>query len=243
MYQGQSVTIPIAIPGSLDPDAGKTGFDQNLLAGIPLPYGSRLVLWVPTIFNVVGNFINVQPYRYSIVWRMRNLRDFRVNRAAYHFPQQTLGENNEFVIPAAAEGMVFETTPMTSSAGPKPPALFDTKRSAIHEFAIEQFNFNSAVPIPPLAPSGVSGSYQQGLSGAAVGSNNSVTFNQLQFDAMGDEFMVLVSRDSDVGGLSSTWDFSSNTQDAGFSRFFGTDNGQRNPIASLGIYVLTGSNP
>lgn len=241
VYQGQPVDIPIAIPGTLDRDAGNTGFDPNLLAGIPLPFGSKLTLWFPTIFNVAGQFITIQPYRYSIVWRLRNLRDFRVNRAAYHFPQQSFGENNQFVIPAAAEGMMFEQDPMTSPAA-QPPALFDTKRSATHEFAIEEVEFRSAVPVPPLTPAGNTGAFQQGLAAANVGSNNSVTFNQVQFDALGDEFMILITRN--VGGaLSETWDFTSNTQDAGLSRFFGTDNGSRGVIQAMGVYVLTGSNP
>lgn len=241
VYQGQSVDIPIAIPGTLDEDASKTGFDPNLLSGIPIPYGAKLTLWVPTVFNEVGAFITIQPYRYSIVWRLRNLRDFRARRASYHFPQQSLGENGQFVVPAAAEGMVFETTPATAPAT-QPPALFNTKRSAVHEFAVEEIEFNTSVPVPPLTPGGQPGAFQQGLASAAVGSNNGVTFNQVQFDALGDEFMILVSRRPGTS-LPDTWDFTSNTADAGFSRFFGTDNGSRNPIRAMGIYAMTGSNP
>ena len=82
VYNGQSVRTPIAIPGSLDPDAGRTGFDTNLISGIPVPMGSKVMLWIPTIFQDSGGALGppsfqVVPYRYQFVWRLRNLRDFK----------------------------------------------------------------------------------------------------------------------------------------------------------------------
>ena len=76
VYQDQPVSTPIAIPGTLDSNAGRTGYDANLLAGIPTSYGSRLTLWLPTIFNESDGSLFIAGYRYRFVWRMRNLRDF-----------------------------------------------------------------------------------------------------------------------------------------------------------------------
>ena len=96
VYQGQPVSTPIAFPGTLDDDAGKPGFDPNLLKGIPVPLGSKILLWIPTAFNQTpaGDFQNVVDYKYKFLFRLRNLRDFRESRKAYHFPKNSPGEND-----------------------------------------------------------------------------------------------------------------------------------------------------
>src|SRR5690606_25631683 len=112
VYEGQSGDIPIAIPGQLDQDAGKTGFDANVLAGIPVTFGAKMVIWMPTIFNfTISDGFVVRPYRYTIVWRLRNLRDFRTRRAPYHFPRQSFGENNEFIIPSGVNTVITNAEP------------------------------------------------------------------------------------------------------------------------------------
>lgn len=238
VYQGQPVTTPIAIPGVLDPSAGKPGFDSNLLAGIPVPLGSKMVLWLPTLFRQQGaENLEDLPYRYRVVWRMRNLQDFAIARAAYHFPRQSLGVGGQYVVPSAAHSILFESLPQSVPAdGP-----FQIKTEFNSRAVVEAMVFTSTIPLPPLTSAGNQGSYQQGIgTGGVLGSNTTVTYNPIQLDVMGDELMLLVDRPTTVDG-GETWDFTE--YDLAFSAFFGTANNTRQPIRDLGVYVMTGANP
>ena len=246
IYGGQSSRQPINIPGGRDPDAGQTGFDPDLISGIPVPMGSKVMLWIPTIFqdNGGGDF-QIVPYRYQLIWRLRNLRDFRERRgrSAYHFPRQSPGASNQFVVPAAQNIIIYEGPKQTRNNGPTgsqfsmTPEVYGT-----HDAVIERIEFPSATPLPPLVAAGVNGAYQQGvaaLSGIEV--NDTVTFNCVQFDAQGDELVIALDRLDDEG-TTGPWNFSDpNGTDFGLSNFFGTGTGSI--IRDLGIYVFTGSNP
>lgn len=239
VYEGQSVDTPIAIPGTLDILAGKTGFDPNLLSGIPVPLGSKLILWMPTIFRQVSDSLEDVPYQYRIVWRMRNLQDFSLTRAAYHFPKQSLGVGSQYVVPSANHGILWEGLPSTvpTSGGSTAPS----KTESFSQSVVENFVFVSTVTKPPLVATGASGAFQQGIgSGGVLGSNTSVSYNAVQLDVVGDEFMILVTRKPRLNG-DDTWNFGDT--DSGFSAFFGTANETREPIKDLGIYVMTGANP
>lgn len=123
-YEGMSVlNNPIAIPGKLDEMAGKSGYDPNLISGVPVPMGSRIVLWLPTYFpQVYGS--STPFYKYTICWRLRSLRDqieSSPDRGLIgHFgatipgvPQEAgFGDNASqgglrYVIPAAYESIEF----------------------------------------------------------------------------------------------------------------------------------------
>lgn len=239
VYQGLPVEdTPIAIPGDLERDAGKTGISPNLLAGISVPYGSKLTLWIPTVISRVGgDALVASQYRYSIIWRMRNIRDFVQNRQAYHFPRQSFGENNQFVIPASQQTSIYDSTPQNQPAA----APFAEERIATQEVVAEAFLFNSLQVGVARTPAGNAADYQQGLESSVAGSNQTASFNVVQLDALGDEMMFLISR---APGLSPNWDFSGEfSADRGLSSFYGTDGGTRNPIRDMGIYVLSGSNP
>lgn len=250
LYQGQPVSIPIAIPGTLDQDAGKTGFDPNLLSAIPVPFGSKVCLWLPTIFNATMGNLTVQPYRYTFVWRVRNLADFIRNRVAYQFPRQSPGEGGQQVVPAAVNSIVYEQMPVTfptNRTAPLPSA-FSAETRGIQRVVVESIRFDSAVANAAISPNStlgniLPGAYQQGLAAGQEGGNNSVSFNQLQMDALGNEFLILVDREFDADDPSNTWNFQFGQRDNGFSRFFGTNDGSRNVIRDMGIYVFTGSNP
>src|SRR5262245_47611386 len=69
VYQGQSGTIPIAFPGVLAPEAGKEGFSETLLSGLPVPLGSRILLQIPV---TIDQYLPVLNYEYQIIWRTRN---------------------------------------------------------------------------------------------------------------------------------------------------------------------------
>jgi len=242
VYEGQAVEDrPIAIPGDLDKDAGKTGISANLLAGIPVPYGAKVTLWIPTILGETGpaSGLVAKPYRYSIIWRMRNIRDFRENRTAYHFPRQSVGENSQFVIPAAMQSSIYDATPqdLPTSAG----SDFAAERLATQEVATESLVFKSNLAGVAFTPAGGMADYQQGLAGSVSGTNRTASFNIVQLDALGDEMIILITRDP---GSSPTWSFSSVfAEDRGLSNFYGTAGGTREVVRDMGVYVLTGSNP
>jgi hypothetical protein len=252
IYSGQTVRRPIAIPGNLDPDARQTtGFDPNLIAGIPVPMGSKIMLWIPTIFMETGeDDFQIVPYRYQFAFRLRNIRDFRERRgrSAYHFPRQSTGANSQFVVPAAQKIVVFEgpnvtlnTSPVGGTFGVNADETFAT-----HQALLERLVFPSATPMAPLSPAGggALGSYQQGVADfgtGAVNINQTVTFNSFQLDSEGDELMIFVDKE-DNQTQNDIWNFSDpNGTDFGFSQFFGTGTGA--VIRDLGIYVFTGSNP
>ena len=243
VYEGLAVEDqPIAIPGDLDQNAGNTGFSPNLLAGIPVPYGSKLTLWIPTVISEsspVSGLI-ARPYRYTVLWRLRNLRDFNVDRKPYHFPRSSEGEGGLFVVPAAQQTSIYDATPQTLSVSPG--SDFAAERLATQEVSAEAFKFQSNLASVALTPTGVAADYQQGLAATGAGSNRTATFNVVQLDCMGDEMIILISRDPTE--QSDTWSFSNVfSEDRGLSAFYGTNGGTREVIDTLGVYVLSGSNP
>ena len=51
-YQGNQVSNAIALTErgiALDPLAGKPGYAPNLLRGLPVSLGARIVLWIPNV--------------------------------------------------------------------------------------------------------------------------------------------------------------------------------------------------
>ena len=243
VYEGLPVEDqPIAIPGDLDQNAGNPGFSDNLISGIPVPYGSKLTLWIPTVLGESSptSGLIAKPYRYSILWRLRNLRDFNVDRKPYHFPRSSPGEGGQFVVPAAQQTSIYDATPQTLSVSAG--SDFAAERLATQEVAAEAFKFQSNLASVALTPSGVAAEYQQGLAATGAGSNRTATFNVVQVDCLGDEMIILISRDPTIG--SSTWSFTTVfSADRGLSAFYGTNGGSRSVIRDLGIYVISGSNP
>lgn len=246
-YQGLSTRIPILFPGTLDPDAGRSfaggSFDANLVAGIPVPYGSKVQLWFPTIYLNTGTVedpeLLIEEYRWQAIWRLRNLRDFKARRSAYHFARESAGASNQFVVPATQEVVLFEGPKQTlNSAGKAPGTLYSEEQFATHQGILERYSFPSATPLPGKVPGGAAdASYQQGVSAfAGVNTNRQVTWNKVELDAGGDELILALDRLPTSGA---TWNFT--TVDQGVSLFFGTGSGAT--IRDLGVYVFTGANP
>ncbi len=136
VYQGQSVFVPIAFPGTLDEDAGRPGFSPYLLKGLPVPMGAKMQLWFPA---VVGSFEGnpVLDYKYSLIWRLRNVGDFQRRQRPWHLSKESFGAPDtwlaansppdapyeEFVLPAATETVVYqqaEPAPTTGGTTPGP---------------------------------------------------------------------------------------------------------------------------
>lgn len=75
-YQGLDIfSNPIALPGTLDQFAGKDGYDANLLAGIPVSMGQKVLVWLPRFIPSSYGESVATNYRYRFVWRIRSLQE------------------------------------------------------------------------------------------------------------------------------------------------------------------------
>lgn len=255
-YQGELRSFPIAMPGSLDFRAGKPGFDPNLLAGVPVPLGTRLTLWFPQPTQAIEGQA-VRPYEYRIVWRLRTPVDVQIAQ------QQTGTPNNpdglSFHLPSAAPGI-----PNTAVAPPTRVLIPAALSSIAYEQAEPVTTFTDGVTNlrgerllvegalyglggGPIIPGGAAIAADRGWVGQGYlpslpdfdGSYGAPFYMPYQTDAFGDEFIILVNRQSDEIGA--TWDFTPGGPDGQFSQFYGTNGGAREPIPALGILVITGS--
>lgn len=259
-YQGLTSRRPIAFPGGLDENAGRTGYDANLQAGTRIPLGSKVSLWIPTVWRVFSadglpSALEPLNYRWQVIWRMRSLADYRLNpgSVAYHLASQSTGANSQYIVPASQKVVIFEGPPQHLDAPPS-TSPYDGENYATHQGFLERYTFPSATPLPPLVPGGGIGSFQQGLANLPnINVNQQVTWNQITMDAEGDEMILLVDRlpVPEISGLAdldeTLWDFSETLSDGftygvdyGFSLIFGNAAGT---FPNLGVYLMTGSNP
>ncbi len=233
VYQGQDGTIPIAFPGTLDPEAGKEGLIASLMAGIAVPLASRLLLQIPmTAYNEEGDIIPLDSYEYQIVWRTRNQQWFTSAAtagrpvSAYHLPSEGIGRNQVMFIPGASDVEVFEQSEPVSGAA---------------RLNVLQQRYRPKVTtswVQPLLPNGDNGAWQQGVYNSQS-SVNSVgpSWVPLWLDSSGDELMILAYKiDTDA-----PWDFTSVSDDRAFSLTYGTNNGNLPNNPNIGIILSTGT--
>jgi hypothetical protein len=264
VYQGQSLGRPIAFPGARDPRAQqqKPGFDPNLMSGTPVPEGARVILWFPMCLNPVTMLDNpIQFYSYRLIWRYRNLGDYRdpparKRRAPYHFPRQSPGAPETLLgvplprvtLPASWHVIAYEQTEPSLGAGelvvrsekitPKIDSLLDY--------------------VQPLLPDGSEGVIQQGVIdpatlGAADAAARMPIFVPFWTDAEGDELIILANRETVSAAPNDVWDFTAPADtatpptglggDLAFSNIYGTGNGTHPIFRDLGIYLQTGTAP
>jgi hypothetical protein len=231
-YQGRQALTPIAFPGERDPRARaqSAGFDPDLLAGIPVPEGARVILWLPICFSPVppGNALfPFQFYSYRLIWRYQNLGGFRDpavkhKRAPYHFPRQTPG------------------APDTSS-GPALPR--STLPASWHVIAYEQTEpatgaGNLVIRVEQITPT-----MDPATLGADSGAASMPIFMPFWTDAEGDELIILATRTNATTDPADVWDFTSPDLDLAFSNIYGTGNGTHPLLRDLGIYMQTGTTP
>jgi len=256
VYQGKTALAPMPFFGPdkngdrppLDPDAGRAGFAPNLLRYVDVPFGARVVLWIPQVVFVPGPPTPVQlgVYSYGIQWRMRNVTDFRNRRTPYHLPNQFPGQPDtsvappepRFVIPGATRSVVY-MQPEASVLWPLGAATQHLRRELI-EVDGGGVGLNSTSIELPFLPGGTRGAYQQGVLDPAVVADvaSQSLFVVLWFDAEGDQMMVTAQRNSTLGA---NWDFA--TVDRPFSNIYGTDSGAHAEFPDIGIYMFVGSNP
>jgi hypothetical protein len=238
-YQGVAATIPIMMTEKSRPldklaAAGETGYAPDLVRGLEVPMGARLVIWLPTIRITADAII---PYIWSFWWRFRNVGDNRKTQQPFHYPKQgpgvpdtgaPAGEQARVVIPASNQTIIYTQTE---------PATALTR--VTQNLRSEDLNVGS-LPIPlPLIPGGATGALQQGLLNPAGGAVADQPLYQVhEISAVGDELLLGVTRNVDEDA---NWGFADGEPDAQFSDFLGTGLTPTKP--DIGVYVSTGAAP
>lgn len=246
VYQGQPGVRPIAFPGIRDSRAvsKKPGFDPNLMAGISVPEGARVLLWIPMAFVPDPQELNpFRFYEYRIAWRFNNLGDFRnpparTTRKPYHFPRQSPGAADtsgplplpRSTLPASWHSIGYEEAEPATGAGALNIRIegIIPKLDTLNEF------------VQPLLSDGELGVIQQGVfdPGTSGGAQMPV-FVPFWTDAEGDEIVILVNRVDPTA----PWDFTDPALDLAFSNVYGTGNGLHERFRDVGIYLQTGTTP
>lgn len=222
-------------PGGLDPDAGKPGFDPNLLAGLSVPLGSRLLVQIPMTIN---KYTPVAGYSYQFIWRTRNQQQLVSaiesgrSTAAYHLPAiepgrreiQATPASGLIFIPGASDVEVFEEAEPGSGF-----ATLNVRQQRYIPQVISSW-------VQPLTPSGSKGVWQQG----AYQFTSNVecagpSWLPLWFDASGDELMVLAYKLD----TATPWDFV--VADLAFSNTYGTNASALPNNPNIGIIVSSGT--
>jgi hypothetical protein len=252
VYQGKSGTLPIAFPGTLDlfAERGVQGYDPNLIAGITVPLGSRVTIWIPQ--TIAGYDVNAL-YQYQILWRLRNVNDFRAgqsqgqvtqiqNYSSYHLVTSGLGQpnanppsplNSRFFLPGSTRTVAFEQAE---------PAL--GLPGVVHLTGEMLQPTLDPIWTQPLTPQGNLALWQQGTyldsSHPNTGGPSWLTFT---CDADGDEMSILAYKIPPGEGSPPDWDFTQpDPGDLAFSNTYGDGNGQNAPSPFTSIMVMTGTN-
>jgi hypothetical protein len=275
-YQGQPASVPIAFPGTIDREAelGVQGFDPNLIAGIPVPIGARVMIWIPSA--LIDYFVPT-PYQYQIIWRLRSIGDFvdafnqnvpKDQMPYYHLRRRELGVANDpadpasrrVVIPGAIQTIAYEQPEPSTSVFVNANGVIHLRGQLIIPLGAEGFdnvtgsNLWQGPFLPPPRPGPpeigiitqgvfpfVEGPTAPDFNGGIPGGP---VYHPFWFDAEGDEMLIFARRvDVDVSDPNDTWDFANPDLDQSFSNTFGTNNGTRQPIETVGIFVFTGTAP
>lgn len=256
VYQGKPARTPIAFPGVRDPRAEENapGFSPDLMKGISVPQGARVLLWFPICVNPCppGNPVApFQLYSYRLVWRYQNLGSYRnpaakQRRAPYHFPRQSPGAPDtslgvpvpRVTIPASWHVVAYQQSEPTTGAGDLHLRMetITPRLDLVTDF--EQ----------PLLPDGQPGVLQQGILdpqslGAARNAANVPIFVPFWTDAEGDELIILANRTDWQDTAAPAWDFTDPAKDLAFSNVYGTGDGRHESFRDLGIYMQTGTTP
>jgi hypothetical protein len=236
-YQGRPAAVPIAFPGVKDENAGRPGFDPNLLAAYPVPYGATIWLWIPICVGGLNQQQEpiIQLYDYTIIWRLRDLTSFRNRSTPYHIQRQqpgafdTMAGQPRFVIPAARQVLSFTQAEPALDLAPGNINLRNLLWTPQGGGTIEPL-------LPGLPPP--TGTIQQGVLDPAIdpGIAKDPIFSAFKIQCQGDEMMILATKRT-----TNPWDFAG--EDFPFSNVYGSANGQHKPFDQLGIYYFPGAGP
>lgn len=253
LYDGQSAYLPIYFypRGRTFDDqalALRAGYDPDLIRGLPVPMGSRVVIWIPNMYWVeTAAPLVVKAYTFKFIWRYRNLFDYRVSRIPWHLargrgPNDTTGGgvgDPRVIIPAAYNSVIYNQAEDTLAAAPDTVPAVQRCRA---EFV--KFGFLS-VPGPIIPPGFPNvGVIQQGVYDPAVAGAAALRpgFLVHEMQALGDELIIAMARETEVlpnwGLLGAV--FPGNA-DVDVSNKLGIGYGDEQP--DVGLYVSVGSAP
>lgn len=242
IYQGQPGTVPVAFPGTLDPLAGTPKYARNLLAGIDVPLGARLLIQIPIVIDL---YTCESIYTYQLMWRSRNQQRFVQGMlsggkippsAGFHINGDVVGRRefgadpstDLYFIPGGSDVELFEQNAPVGNG-----AAIVVARQQNYSLVMEESWAQ------PLLPGGAGPAiWQQGVyQYSSAQSNGGPTFFPLWVDSCGDELTILAYKNES----SDPWDFNEGGTDHGFSNTFGSNaNGlPNNP--NIGILISMGT--
>lgn len=222
---------------ALDDLAGKPGYDPGLLRGLPVPMGSRILLWLPEI----GSYFLPPPvdkrgaeYEWVITWRLRNTFDYRVARRPYHFPKASAGAadsgaspSERVILPCLSQSIIVNDVSVTDLVATQ-SIVFETYRPGFDNKFVQ-----ATLPLTPVAS--VEGCYQQGVfNPVTYALAKYPTFKPVELQCLGDEMLIGVRQVKGTGDGGGVWDF--NVFDKPMRELL-----ESSP--DLGVYVMTGSAP
>lgn len=273
LYQGTDATnslAPLAVSrpvaffspealknGGRDQDAGKSGFDPNLLGYMPVPMGALMKVGIPvfTNFNPAQPTLNAQAYRYILHWRQADINRYtRDLSGQYHLPRQAPGAVDTSPPPGGGPRFV---TPSFDSAilinQPEPGGFSGQDVDVRREYWVVKAGEPAFFPFLRPAdgsPGTVDGIYQQGIADpAAVGDfATQSSFVELETECKGDSLLITCDRFGIDGVQPSPpdpWDFAATGRDFGFSNVYGTAQlATPHPaFTEVGLYINFGTAP
>jgi hypothetical protein len=238
IYEGTPASEPIYLfpEGKyIDPLAERKipGYDPLLARALPVPYGARLSLHLPNVYYVTLDVVT--GYTYALIWRMRNVLDFRQSRIPFHFPRSTgepdttkpVGEQSRVPLPAS-----YNTIGYIQSE-PNP-----AERSLTNIHAEDLPSATTPLALPKLSGGRVQPIQQGILDPAKVADANKPTHMVHEVQSQGDDLLLAVFRNN---VSVENWSFSQGSADYRFSQLFGVGTGGQLP--NEGVYVLPGMAP
>lgn len=205
---------------ALDPNAGKSGYSNKLVRGLPVPMGARLLVWVPEIEGC--------SLEWNFGFRVRNLLDYKNTRNPYHLAAQRIGPDNLVPVPGVWQNAIYNDA---TSSPCKPLATQTVVRETFvsADGGVEDFSF-------PLIPNTVSlslterGVMEQGILSASNAPQFS--FRAIELQSLGDEIIVSCSL---AEGVDTIW---SSSLVMAMRNLFDAETAPYN-----GVYVFAGSAP
>lgn len=240
VYQGVATTTPImfTLGGAIrDPQAGLTGYDPQLVKGLPIALGQRCLIWLPAMTPAAPS--DADSYRWRFMWRYRNAHDYRTVRLPFHLAKQSAGVPDagsaRVVLPAAYVGAVYNPTEPTD------PNVGVSASLRVQDISPRQGGGTSSIS-RPLNAVGVSGVVQQGVFDPAINTlfADLPAFIQYDLVATGDELLVGLWR-TGVAPATANWGFQNLQSDRIVTLLFGDGSGQTFP--EIGVYVALGTGP
>lgn len=255
-YEGKANGFPVAFPGTLDQQAGQNGYDPFLLGMLPVPLGSRVMIWIPAAIYNTDDTIQQESYTYQILWRMRSSGDYattfsrtaRNETTQYHFSKREIGVPDDPATPQTTQRIVLPAAMQTIAyEQPEPntdPTVLANGVIHLRGQLVIPAGANWIAPLlpPPLPDAPTQGIIGQGVfpftQGPEEAEAGGPVYHPFWFDAEGDEMMIIARRTEITP---ENWEFGGT--DLPFSATYGTANGTRPLNNHVGIFVFTGSAP